>query len=113
MAMSETSISKEIREMIRNEFPQIQIKRVICGRIVTRHGSCCYGAEPGWPDYDGYTADGRYIAIEIKDPGQKQKVTETTEAQDRRLAHARSVGAIAIKTTGVDDCRKQLEDFGL
>ncbi len=106
--MSETKISKAIREMIRDEFPEIWLQRLHCGVIITKYGSCVHGAEPGSPDYIGCLPDGRILAIEVKDPEGTTK-KERMELQDATLARINEAGGVAFKTTGVDDCRAKLQ----
>ncbi len=106
--MAETKISREIREMIRKEFPEIWLQRLQTGVIVAKHGAYIHCAEPGSPDYIGCLPDGRILAIEVKTPfGRTVKSREAM--QDAILARINAVGGVAFKTTSVEDCRQKLE----
>lgn len=106
--MSETTISREIREMIRKEFPEIWLQRLQTGIIRASHGGRIHCAEPGSPDYIGCLPDGRILAIEVKDPNGKT-IKERQQMQDSILARINAAGGVAFKTTSVEDCRQKLE----
>lgn len=106
--MGETSVSKAIYDMIKKEFPQIRLTRCQCGIIRASHGARIHCAAPGWPDYVGYLPDGRFLGIEVKAPGSRTH-KERTEIQTARQDDINSVGGVAFKTTGVEDCRQKLE----
>lgn len=99
--MSETEISKAIREAVKKHFPFIRFKRNQCGKIKSGRYWVDLG-EAGWPDYIGYLPDGRFFGLEIKDPkGHTKK--EREEMQNSRLADIEKCGGLAIKASSVDE----------
>jgi hypothetical protein len=106
--MGETKISHEILKMIKKEFKNLlRITRHHCGIAKGFNGGFVNLGEPYWPDYIGFSADGRFVGIEIKDPnGRTNRKRE--EGQDKMLADIANAGGYAIKTDGVEDCRKKL-----
>jgi|GEM_PF-3216140 len=106
--MSETKISKQIKEMIEKEFPDVAIDRHHCGLARGFKGGMIKLGEPGWFDYIGYLPDGRFIGIEVKDPdGTTQKKREALQAKRREDANNKN--AVGIKTDSVEDCRAKIQ----
>ena len=106
--MSETSISAAIKNMIRQEFPEIQFDRHHCGIAKGYRGGMVKLGQPGWPDLIGYLPDGRFLGIEVKDPdGTTNK--KRAELQEARRQDINSRGGVGIITTSVEDCREKLK----
>lgn len=102
--MSETQISKEIADFVRKYYPQIRFTRLQCGLAKGWRGGVIKLAEEGWPDYIGYLPDGRFIGIEIKDPGgttaKARKVKQAARGSDIIAA-----GGVYMVLTSVEDAR--------
>ena len=67
-------------------------------------------AEEGWPDYIGYLPDGRFIGIEIKDPGgtttKARKVKQAARGSDIIAA-----GGVYMILTSVEDASKKIGEL--
>ncbi len=100
--MAETDISRKIRESIRKAFPGIRFTRLQCGMAKGLRGGFIHLSENGWPDYIGYLPNGRFFAIEVKDPdGHTNKKRELE--QDSRLEDINRCGGYGIKVTSPSD----------
>lgn len=104
---NETKLSKEIREAVKKQFPNIRFTRIQCGKIrVGKHWIQL--SEAGWCDYIGYLPDGRFFAMEIKDPkGHTNK--QRAEIQDSRIDDINRCGGIAIKVSSVEEAIEQID----
>lgn len=108
--MSETDISAEIRAAIRKHYPQIRFTRHHCGLAKGWHGGIVKLGKSGWSDYIGYFPDGRFFALEIKDP--KNKTNKDREKlQDERLNDVLSCGGVAIKASSVEEALEKIRRF--
>lgn len=94
--MSETNITNRIMKEINRHDGCLVIKK-----HNNQHG------RKGEPDLLG-SIHGRFIAIEVKQPGKKP-----TKIQQARLRQWRAAGAVAIWATGWDDVDTQFRDEGL
>lgn len=107
--MSETDISKQIREAVKKHFPQIRFRRCQCGKVKSGRYWIDLG-EAGWPDYIGYLPDGRFFGLEIKDPkGHTKK--EREEMQNARLHDIEECGGLAIKASSVDEALYKISEL--
>lgn len=102
--MSETELSKAIKLAIKRHFPEIRITRLQAGIITARHGAKIHCADPGWPDFIGFTADGRFVGIEIK-----TKTGKTSADQVDWLIDAAGCKCLVIQVSGVLDCINKLK----
>lgn len=108
--MSETDVSKQIREAVKKAFPKIRFSRHHCGLAKGWHGGLIKLGEAGWPDYIGYLPDGRFFGLEIKDPkGKTQK--DRQELQDTRLADIEKCGGVGIKASSVEEALTKIKEF--
>lgn len=106
---NETEVSKQIREAVKKNFPQIRFKRNHCGKIKSGRYWVDLG-EAGWPDYIGYLPDGRFFGLEIKDPKGRTK-KDRQELQDTRLADIGKCGGVGIKASSVDEALTKIREF--
>lgn len=105
--MSETEISKQIREAVKKHFPFIRFKRNQCGKIKSGRYWIDLG-ESGWPDYIGYLPDGRFFGLEIKDPC-GHTFREREELQDSRLMDIARCGGVAVKASSVEEALSKIK----
>lgn len=106
--MSETKISKKIREMIEKEFPQIAFDRMHCGKVRVKGGYMNL-AKPGWADYIGFLPDGRFFSMEVKDPeGTTKKERAILQKANRDAINA--AGGFAIQVESVEQAREMIKE---
>ena len=106
--MGETKISSEIIKMLRAEFGDIaKLTRHQCGIAKGFNGGFVNLGEKFWPDYVGFTLDGRFLGIEVKDPNGKTD-KKRLEGQDRLRELINNCGGYCIQTNGVQDCREKM-----
>jgi hypothetical protein len=107
--MSETEISKQIINMIKKEFRQIQLDRHHCGLAKGWHGGIIRLGKEGWPDFVGYLPDGRFFELEIKDPeGKTQK--DRKAIQTARRLDICNKGGVCLQVSSVEETREKLNE---
>jgi len=98
--MRETEISKAILKTAQKHKRVARIFRVNSGMFKSFAGTIVQGAPKGTPDLIGFLDDGRFLAVEVKVPGE-QPTPEQIEFL-RQLNDAGGVGLVATSSEEFD-----------
>lgn len=104
--MSETDIKKAIQVAIVKLGHRLWVNN--CGALKDATGRyVTYGLSPGSSDLIGMTSTGRFLAIEVKEPGSYTKADHLKRQEDF-IAMVRLMGGIGFFARSVDEALAQL-----